>query len=102
LRRVQSHYPPVFEREMGCLEREWRSWLPGAVRAHGLTISAGQAIVAIGAGRLVLQWQTLAPRQIALARFPRLAVQFRFEGVDEAARQDFMRYFDLFMLRGGG
>jgi len=87
---------------MGCLEREWLSWLPGAVRAHALTLSAGQAVVAIGNGRLVLQWQALPPRQIALARFPRLAVQFRFEDVDEAARQGFMRYFDLYMQRGGG
>jgi hypothetical protein len=99
---VQSHYPPSFEREMGCLEREWLSWLPGAVRAHALTLSAGQAVVVIGNGRLVLQWQALPPRQIALARFPRLAVQFRFEDVDEAARQGFMRYFDLYMQRGGG
>jgi hypothetical protein len=99
---VQSYYPPSFEREMGCLEREWLSWLPGAVREHVLTLSAGQAVVAIGTGRLLLHWQTLPPRQIALARFPRLAVTFRFEDLDEAARQTFMRYFDLYMQRGGG
>ena len=99
---MQSHYPAGFEREMGCLEREWLSWLPGAVREHALTLSAGQAVVAIGTGRLLLQWQTLPPRQIALARFPRLAVGFRFGGLDDAARLSFMRYFDLYMQRGGG
>lgn len=99
---MQSYYPSSFEREMGCTEREWLSWLPRAVREHVLTLSAGQAVVAIGPGRLVLHWQTLSPRQIALARFPRLAVNFRFEGVDNAARQGFMRYFDLYMQRGGG
>jgi hypothetical protein len=87
---------------MGCLERDWLSWLPGAVREHVLTLSPGQAVVAIGTGRLVLRWQTLPPRQIALARFPRLAVTFRFEDLDEAARHAFMRYFDLYMQRGGG
>jgi hypothetical protein len=99
---MQSHYPASFEREMGCTEREWLSWLPGAVREHALTLSAGQAVVAIGTGRLLLQWQTLPARQIALARFPRLAVSFRFVGLDDAARLSFMRYFDLYMQRGGG
>ena len=44
----------------------------------------------------------LPPRQIALMRMPRMAVRFRFEGVDEAPRQRFMRYFDLYTQRGGG
>jgi hypothetical protein len=99
---VQAYYPASFEREMGCLEREWLSWLPGAVREHVLTLSTGQAVVTIGTGRLLLNWQTLPPRQIALARFPRLAVTFRFEDLDDVARQTFMRYFDLYMQRGGG
>ena len=99
---MQSYYPSSFEREMGCTEREWLSWLPGAVREHALTLSAGQAVVAIGTGRLLLQWQTLPPRQIALARFPRLAVSFSFEGLDDAAHLSFMRHFDLYMQRGGG
>jgi hypothetical protein len=99
---MQSYYPASFEREMGCLEREWLSWLPGAVRDNVLTLSAGRADVAIGTGRLGLHWQTLPPRQLGLARFPRLAVTFSFEDLDEAARQTFMRYFDLYMQRGGG
>lgn len=98
-----SYYPPNLDREMGCTEREWLSWLPRAVGAHALTLGAGGARVAIdGGGTLALHWQTLAPRQIALARFPRLAVQFRFEGVADDARQRFMRSFDLAMQRGGG
>jgi hypothetical protein len=87
---------------MGCTEREWLSWLPGAVREHTLTLASEQAVVAIGNGRLLLRWQTLPPRQIALARFPRLAVSFVFDGLDDAARHAFMRYFDLYMQRGGG
>ena len=31
-----------------------------------------------------------------------LAIAFHFEGVDQATRQDFMRYFDLYTQRGGG
>jgi hypothetical protein len=100
---VQSHYAASFGREMGCTEREWLSWLPGAVRGRALTLGPGQAEVGIGSGRLQLRWRTLEPRAIGLARFARLAVQFDFDdAVDEASRQAFMRYFDLYMQRGGG
>jgi hypothetical protein len=43
----------------------------------------------------------LPDRQIALMRIPRLAVSFRFEGVDAAHRARFMRT-DLHTQRGGG
>jgi hypothetical protein len=39
---------------------------------------------------------------IALLRLQRLAVSFEFEGVEEDARQRFMKHFDLTMQRGGG
>ncbi len=94
---------PAFEREQGCTETEWLRWLPGAVHDHALTLPApGQAIVAIGAGRLHLRWTVLPERRIALVRMPRLAMRFAFEGVDLPARTEFMRYFDLYLLRGGG
>jgi hypothetical protein len=56
----------------------------------------------VGGGRLHLQWTVLPPRRIALLSMPRLAVRYRFEGVDARARREFMRYFDLFTHRGGG
>lgn len=100
---MQSYYPREFEREMGCTEAEWLSWLPRAVHGHALERGPGQAKVAIGEGALRLRWQVLPPRQIALARLPRLAARFEFDArVDEAARQAFMRTFDLYMQRGGG
>ena len=99
---MQGYYPPAFERDMSCTESEWLSWLPGAVRDHALTLGSAQAQVAIGNGQLHLDWQTLPPRQIALMRLPRLGVRFRFDGVEEDERQTFMRYFDLYLQRGGG
>ena len=93
----------AFEREYGCTEAEWQRWLPGAVRDHGLVQPApGVAAVAIAAGTLNLRWTVLTPRQIALVRLPRMQVTFRFDGVDAAAQRDFMRYFDLYLQRGGG
>jgi hypothetical protein len=99
---MQAHYPASFDREMGCTEAELLQCLPGAVGGRSVEAGDGQATVDIDAGQLMLAWHTLPPRQIALMRIPRLAVSFRFKNVDEAPRQSFMRYFDLYTQRGGG
>ncbi len=95
--------PVAFEREHGCTEGEWLGWLAGAAGAHTLRLGPpGHAGIGIGAGHLHLQWSVLPPRQIASIRMPRLQVGYRFERVDDAARAVFMRYFDLYLQRGGG
>ena len=99
---MQSYYPERFERDMGTTETEWLAALPRALGEHAFALGTGQATVRIGAGHLQLKWHVLPPRVIALLRLQRLAVAFAFEGVDEAARQRFMRRFDLTMQRGGG
>ncbi len=100
---MQANYASTFEREHGCTEPEWLSWLPGAVREHTLQLpGSAQAHILIGAGSLHLSWQVLTPRQLGMARFPRLMVSYRFEALGESERVAFMRYFDLFMQRGGG
>ena len=100
---MQSHYAADFTREQGSTEADWLRWLPGAVREQALSFpGAGLARVAIGAGELQLDWHALPARQIGLARFPRLMVHFCFVDVGDAERHAFMKYFDLYMQRGGG
>ncbi len=100
---MQTHYAERFEREQGSTEADWLRCLPGAVREHRLDLPApGQARIQIGGGQLLLRWLALPDRQIALMRMPRLVATYHFEAVPEDQRQSFMRYFDLFMLRGGG
>ena len=97
--------PEAFEREQGFTDAEWQRCLPGAVGAHALALPApGQAVITLqgGQGRLQMSWAVLPPRRIALLNMPRLAVRYRFEGVDAEARRTFMRYFDLYTQRGGG
>ena len=100
---MQADYPAEFSREQGFTAADWQRCLPGAVRGCPLDLTTpGQATVQIGNGSLLLHWQALAPRQIALMRMPRLAVRYQFDGLAGADRLAFMRYFDLFTLRGGG
>jgi hypothetical protein len=99
---MQSFYAERFEREMGCTEAEWLRWLPDAIGDHHWKLQANAAGVRIGDGALGLTWATCEPRVIALMRIPRLRVNFRFAGLDEAQRYAFMKRFDLYMQRGGG
>lgn len=99
---MQAWYPERFEREMGCTEAELLRWLPGAVGDRAIVLSPGRAEVDLNPGAGTLAWRPLPPRRIALLSMPRLAVTFRFDGVDEAERQRFMRRFDLYTQRGGG
>jgi len=99
---MQAYYPEIFEREMACTEADWLRWLPAALGDHHWKLQSHSAGVRIGDGALGLKWEQAEPRVIAAVHMPRLVVRFRFGGVDEAARQAFMRRFDLYMQRGGG
>ncbi len=96
-------WPLEFEREHGCTEAEWQTWLPDAVHGHALAIDIqGRASVAIGQGELQIDWATLQPRRIGLLRMPRMRMRYRFLDVSEPERERFMKRFDLHLLRGGG
>ena len=99
---MQAFYEERFEREMGCTEAEWTSWLPGAVGDHHWKLQAHSAGIRIGDGALGLKWHVAEPRVIAQIRLPRLHVSFRFAGLDADQRYAFMKRFDLYMQRGGG
>ncbi len=96
--------PPAFSRDMGATPAEWDRALAGAVQQHRLERHGERAATVhlAGGGTLALRWQVLPPRAIALMRMPRLQVDFAFDGVDDAARAAFMRWFDLYTQRGGG
>ena len=99
---MQSFYPEQFEREMACTEADWLRWLPQAIGDHHWKLHSGAAGVRIGDGALGLKWLVGAPREIGLVRMPRFLVSFRFAGLNEPQRLDFMKRFDLYMQRGGG
>ena len=104
---MQAAYASEFSREMGCTIAEWWSWLPQAIGPHPWQREGDAVHIQIHAngtllGHLHMDWQELAPRQIALIRIPCLLVNFSFTGLDALQRYQFMRRFDLYMQRGGG
>lgn len=95
--------PEAFERDTAGTEAEWLMRLPGACGGGPIVIEGRQALIDFpDGGRLDIDWQPLPPRRIALLTMERLAVGYRFSGVDAAERVRFMRHFDLYMQRGGG
>jgi hypothetical protein len=102
---MQSAYPEAFERDMGTSEAEWMVALPramGAAQAAWQPQGERRAIVDLNPGHLVIDWEPLPERRIALLVMKRLLVRFRFEGTDAQQRLAFMRPFDLTLQRGGG
>ena len=93
-----------FSREHGCTEDEWLRWLPGAVRDNAWTLMRpGKArVVLASGGTLTLRWHGLPQRRLGQTLMPRLSVNYLFDGVGDAEREEFMRYFDLYLQRGGG
>lgn len=94
--------PGCFTREMAISRDEWLRALPQAAGSYPLSIGEGVAHVRIGQGGLSMRWHAAPARRIALLELPRLMVSFEFEGLDVAARDAFMKRFDLYTHRGGG
>lgn len=92
-----------FNRETGYSLSEWLRCLPGACGPHAVHWQGDQgAMVDLDEGHLLLRWEVLPPRRIALVSLPRMMVHYRFEGCTASGRVAFLRYFDRYMLRGGG
>lgn len=96
--------PPEFRvhREMGCTRAELMDWMPGATGQAPLRIDANGVTVAAHGGSVRISMEERAPRRMGSMALPVLGVTFCFRGLDEAARAEFLRLFDLYTRRGGG
>ena len=96
----------AFTRIMGCSGGELAGWLPRALPDATLAIEAdaarGSCRASYADGELLIEWRSLAPRQIALLRLPQLEVRFSYSGLELARRQAIQTYFDRATQRGGG
>jgi hypothetical protein len=98
---------PVFSREMGFSESEWQRALATALAPFEWQIQGPHGVAVRwrdggASGELHLRWEVLPPRAIALARIPRMRVDFDFGQTPAPVQAAFMRHFDLYTHRGGG
>lgn len=92
----------VLEREMGCTRAEFMRWLPGATRHAPTRVEGDGLTLSVAGGEVRISLRERPPRRLSLLSLPVLAVRFRFVGVAEAARVDFLAHFDAYTRRGGG
>lgn len=89
-------------RQMGCTRAEFISWLPGATRHAPLRIDGNMVTVLTNGGSVQIALEESVPRRVGQIALPVLEINFRFSGLDEASRDSFLAYFDLYTRRGGG
>jgi hypothetical protein len=89
-------------RDMGCTRAEFIGWLPGATRQAPFQIDGGVVTVITHSGSVQISLEEKPPRRIGLITLPVLGVTFRFRGLDDLTRHDFLAHFDLYTRRGGG
>lgn len=97
---------PPLVREMGCTMADFARWLPGATRHAPVTSEADgdgmHHVLRIDDGMVEIDLQPRPPRRIALFCLPVTLVTFRFIGLDDRQRADFLTHFDHYTRRGGG
>ncbi len=94
--------PFALEREMGCTREDLLRWLPEATGHAPARVEGDAVVLSVGGGEVRITTRVRPPRRIALVSLPVLAVSFRFEGLDAAARGAFLARWDLCTRRGGG
>ena len=96
----------AFTRIMGCSGSEMAAWLQRALPDAHLTIEShaanGSCRASYADGELLIEWQALEPRRIALLTLPQLEVRFSYSGLPQERRQAIQTYFDRATQRGGG
>ncbi len=94
--------PFALEREMGCTREDLLRWLPEATGGAPARVEGDAVVLSVAGGEVRIATRVLPPRRMGPVVLPALAVSFRFEGLDAAAREAFLARFDLYTRRGGG
>lgn len=87
---------------MTCTRAEFMAWLPGATRNAPVRADGHTLTISLGSGAVEITLKESAPRRAGLMCLPTLDIRMRFIGIDEAMRDSFIDYFDLYTRRGGG
>lgn len=91
-----------FSKEMGVSHADFYRLLPRAMGDTAYRVEGTTVHGTLQSGTVSIELGEQKMRRIALLGIPYAEVTFSFDGVDESARTEFMRYFDLRFQRGGG
>ena len=89
-------------REMGCTEKEFLYWMPGALGTETYVKSGSEISLKQAELFIRICFKTMEPRRIALVSIPRLRVSFHFETLEPQTIALFLKRFDSYTRRGGG
>lgn len=94
--------PEHFTREMGLSDREFMRTLPAAIAPLNFRLADKTISIDHPGGNVRIRLQEMPDRRIAAIRIPKTSVEFRFSGLSDVERLQFMHRFDLHFQRGGG
>jgi hypothetical protein len=87
---------------MGCTRGEFFAWLPSALRGAAFDVDGDLVRSRYAGGEVRIRIAPAPERKLGLLVLPVLHVWIQFAGIDAAAREEFLKHFDLLTRRGGG
>ena len=87
---------------MGLTLEDFLRNLPAAVGHSRYRVDGRQAVIDHPQGDISICLQPTIRRKLGALSLPATPVEFRFTGLDEAARRQFMARFEKYFQRGGG
>ena len=91
-----------FFRVMGLTLEDFQRILPAAIGHSRYRLERREAVIDHPQGSISICLQSTNRRKLGSLSLPATPVEFRFSGLDEAARRQFMERFERYFQRGGG
>jgi hypothetical protein len=94
--------PERFTREMAVTLQDFARTLPAVAGGHDCHLEGRSARIGHPGGEILITLHPTTERRLGSFVIPATPVEFRFVGLEEEERRDFMRRFDRHFQRGGG
>ena len=91
-----------FVRVMGLTLEDFLRILPAAVGHSRYKVDGREVVIDHPEGRISICLQPTTRRKLGSLSLPATPVEFRFSGLDDAARRQFVERFERHFQRGGG
>jgi hypothetical protein len=87
---------------MGLSHREFMRTLPAAIAPLKFQLDDKTISIDHPGGDVQIHLQEMPDRRIGAIKIPKTSVEFRFSGLSQDERAQFIHRFDLHFQRGGG